>query len=960
MADTTTPVYGYTSPEVGASDDTWGTKLNANWLKTDNLLGGTTPITGIDINSGTVDNAVIGGAVPAGGTFTGLVATTVDINGGTLDATQIGASAASTVVGTTITGANFVGPLAGAVTGNVTGNTAGVHTGAVTGDVTGNITAGSGTSTFNHVTIGGSLDMDAGTSATITGLSTPVQASDAATKSYVDTAVANLIDNAPANLDTLNELAAALGDDEAFATTIAASVATKLPKAGGTMSGAIAMGTNKITGLGTPTAGTDAATKAYADSVDTQKLDKSGGTMSGVLAMGANKITGVADPTQAQDASTKNYTDVLFGSTAAAATSAANAATSEGNASTSATAASNSATSASASFDSFDDRYLGSKASAPSTDNQGNALILGAQYYNATSGKSQVWNGSSWQDVAPIVTGDYLLKSGGAMTGAITTNSTFDGRDVATDGTKLDGIATSANNYILPSTLPASMLTGALPAISGAALTNLPAGGNSADFVASGTLPNGVPVVLKSNGTIEAVVATPTTIPESIPSGSEAVYNSQNAWMNSMAYDPNTAGKFVVAYKDMGNGAKGTVVVGTVSGTSISFGSEIIFNAGSTSSVSVDFDPNTAGMLVFTYRDSSNSSRGTAVVGTITGTSITFGSEIIFNSGTTIETAISFDPNNAGKFVVAYQDGSNSNYGSAIVGTVSGTSITFGSEFVFNAASTSYISVSCDPSTADKFIVVCKNSTSTYGIAKVGTVSGTSISFGSEAVYNSASTSYINVAFDPNTAGKFVVAYSDAGNSTYGTVVVGTISGTSATFGSEVVYNSGTSLYSSISFDPNTAGKFVVAYKDMSNSSYGTVIVGTISGTSATFGSENVLSSATTNYTVVAFDPNKGGEFVVAYDVSSNGRAILGQMGTVRPETNLTSTNFAGTSAAAFTNGQTATIALQGGISTNQSGLTIGATYYVQGDATLATTADTPSVIAGKAVSATTLLIKGI
>ena len=43
-----------------------------------------------------------------------------------------------------------------------------------------------------------------------------------------------------------------------------------------------------------------------------------------------------------------------------------------------------------------------------------------------------------------------LPKSGGAMTGAITTNSTFDGRDVSTDGTKLDGIAASANNYVHP------------------------------------------------------------------------------------------------------------------------------------------------------------------------------------------------------------------------------------------------------------------------------------------------------------------------------------------------------------------------------------------------------------------------------------------------------------------------------------------------------------------------------
>ena len=43
MADTNTPVYGFVKPENGASDDSWGTKLNGNWESTDNILGGTTP-----------------------------------------------------------------------------------------------------------------------------------------------------------------------------------------------------------------------------------------------------------------------------------------------------------------------------------------------------------------------------------------------------------------------------------------------------------------------------------------------------------------------------------------------------------------------------------------------------------------------------------------------------------------------------------------------------------------------------------------------------------------------------------------------------------------------------------------------------------------------------------------------------------------------------------------------------
>ena len=66
---------------------------------------------------------------------------------------------------------------------------------------------------------------------------------------------------------------------------------TKLPLAGGTMSGAIAMGTSKITGLGDPTAAQDAATKTYVDTADALKLNLAGGTMSGALNMGSQNIT---------------------------------------------------------------------------------------------------------------------------------------------------------------------------------------------------------------------------------------------------------------------------------------------------------------------------------------------------------------------------------------------------------------------------------------------------------------------------------------------------------------------------------------------------------------------------------------------------------------------------------------------------------------------------------------------
>ena len=487
---------------------------------------------------------------------------------------------------------------------------------------------------------------------------------------------------------------------------------------------------------------------------------------------------------------------------------------------------------------------------------------------------------------------------------------------------------------------------------SGSDVPQQPSG--TANFIASGTLPNGCAVILKSDGQVASVQST--GIPPSF-SSSHAQFGTGGQYSQvEVHYDPNNANKFIAVYSGSPTSHHGTAVVGTVSGTTITFGTPVVFKSSTCYTPIMAFDPSSSGKFVIIYTDNTNSNYGTAIVGTLAGTSLSFGTPVVFNTSNSNYLSIAFDPNTAGKFVVSYGDYGtyNAYFGASIVGTVSGTSLSFGTATTFSSGTTRTFGTHFDPNDANKFVIAYQDQgNSNYGTAIVGTVSGTSITYGTPVVFNAGSTLGMSLRIDPNTAGKFVIVYRDG--ATHGAAIVGTISGTSISFGAEIVYSPYDTQYFALDFDPNTAGQFAIFYRgDLYGSSY--LKIGTVNGTSIGFG-DRLLNNefGMTTVPTMSFDPNTAGKFVAIY----YGYATVAKVGQVNVSgtTNLTTSNFLGTSTAAYTDGETATIMLQGGVSTNQSNLTTGLTHYVSEYGTLTTTETSPSIVAGKALSSTDLLL---
>ena len=471
-------------------------------------------------------------------------------------------------------------------------------------------------------------------------------------------------------------------------------------------------------------------------------------------------------------------------------------------------------------------------------------------------------------------------------------------------------------------------------------------GGTAGIYLAAvyGTLANGDKVVINTDGTVSPVPGFLQT------ANSAANFNGTTTNSAFGTYDI-TNNKVVVVYTASSNLY---AAVGTVSGTTISFGTAVTVATGVQDYPGITYDA-TNNKVVIAYGDTATT-QGYAIVGTVSGTSISFGTPVVFLSTyyPTSNITCVYDSVN-GKVVISYTTITAPTYlsfGAAIVGTVSGTSISFGTETLFDNTGNTFAPKMAYVGSSKVVIVYNNNGASSTAI--VGTVSGTSISFGSPTdFYASSPNGPLGISYD-TTSAKVVVTYTTSGNVYQ--AIVGTVSGTGISFGTAVSYYTGSASLSTGNSYSAYSNRTIISFRGASN--YAVFVTGVVSGTTITFTPATVLNAATSNVSDVVYESSTN-KFVPIYTTTAP--AGVAQVVTVGISTysNLTATNYIGISDAAYANGTIATIQTVGSIDDAQTGLTAGLAYYVQPNGTLASTAGSPSVFAGTAVSAVKLIIKG-
>ena len=473
------------------------------------------------------------------------------------------------------------------------------------------------------------------------------------------------------------------------------------------------------------------------------------------------------------------------------------------------------------------------------------------------------------------------------------------------------------------------------------------ASGGVESLVADGAITAGKPVILTSAGKAKQVVETATAF--AVGTSQEIATASSNDDYQ-VVYDT-YRNKALAIYRNGASPYNVLYKVGTIdtSANSITWGTAGNVNTTGAHNVRAVYDEVQQATVVF-YNDNNTSPQtGKCLAITLDASgNATVGSTATFSSNPVDSVSATYAQDVGA--IVAY-DVSSGNFESRVV-TVSGTTVTLGTAHTVTTNEISKSSVAYD-TTNNKVVVVYGDATNSYySTYAVGSISGTTVTYETPVVFISNATPRLfnnyALVFDKEKS-KFIY---NGYTSDTGTVYTGSLSDTTVTWGSAQQYSTA-SHSQTLNYNPTTKSTLLSYRNTSTNRPVARSILLDVNGT-ATFGTETDLS--TINATGNIVQSNAAGAKNIASFVDNSNTNFDGSVVTMptAPTTNLTSTNFLGIAAQTISDTATGKITIPGGVNANQSSLTIGAAYFTSGAGAVGTSG---IQFIGRAISATQLQV---
>ena len=507
------------------------------------------------------------------------------------------------------------------------------------------------------------------------------------------------------------------------------------------------------------------------------------------------------------------------------------------------------------------------------------------------------------------------------------------------------------------------------------------------DATADGALANGDRVILQANGKVKVVSQAAGTGNETIVSDNQA--QSLGArWENpSLKYDPNDITKFAIMHRHPSTNQY-TMRIGTITGTTIAFGTDQNVDTTNTNGGhSFQWHPKIANMVVCSYGLGSGDGGWKIKVGMVSGTTVDFSGKWSASISTnddynsSSKFSIDCDPSssttdqNTWVACVHYEvPGGMDNYKlQEVAGYISddGTTGSIGTvhtrlggdpggDMGFNP---DINSVKFDPQNEGKYAFFYSDATqSSAPMVRINSISGTTITQGTEYSADSGNSGSDTKHVQWLTGGNKIIC--SWRKQYYPSLIIGSVSGTAVSFGSILQVDSSQNPTWDIYITSNSSTRVYAVGKTAGGTGpiIGKVI--NISGTTMTAGNQSDIMTGIAGGVNQGFGSFDGANKIMVRGLQGNNASDYTKFTSATiaasGSSNLSAGNFIGISDGAYADGVTATIQLSSpSIDDSQSGLTPGSSYYVQGDGSLSTTADDPAVLAGIALSATQLLIKG-